>query len=92
MARVALYGATWCGSSIRAERLLRERGVAYVFIDVDEVPGARLAMVERSGEVSIPQLLVDGRAVGGYDALLDLDAKGVLVRVLGGGATDHRHV
>ena len=34
--RVRVFGASWCGDSIRAKRFLDERRVSYDWVDVDE--------------------------------------------------------
>lgn len=33
---VRVYGADWCGDTIRAKRHLERKGVEYEFIDVDQ--------------------------------------------------------
>jgi predicted DNA-binding protein with PD1-like motif/glutaredoxin len=57
-----LPGCPW---STRALRLLRTLGIPYVL--VEPRPG-----------VSVPQVAIDGVAIGGYDALVDLHGKGEL--------------
>jgi predicted DNA-binding protein with PD1-like motif/glutaredoxin len=57
-----LAGCPW---SARALRLLRTLGIPYAL--VEPRPGA-----------SVPQITIDGVAIGGYDALVDLHGKGDL--------------
>jgi glutaredoxin 3 len=85
MAQVEMYGADWCGYSIRARMLLDRKGVEYHYIDVDSTPGARDEMTERGGGRTIPQIFIDGTPVGGSDELHALEARGELDRLLAAG-------
>jgi glutaredoxin len=66
-----------CPYSARALRMLRTLGVPYQ-VEVVTSPEQRQALAERSGQPSLPQIFVDGQAIGGYDALADLHQRGVL--------------
>ena len=43
----------------------------------------RAKLLDLTGNWTVPQVLVDGRAVGGYTELVRLDREGRLERVLG---------
>lgn len=66
-----------CPYSARALRMLRTLGVPHQ-VEVVTSPEQRQALAERSGQPSLPQIFVDGQAIGGYDALADLHQSGVL--------------
>ena len=83
-ARVTMYTAAHCGYCHRAERLLASRGVTdIVKIHVDREPGGRIAMIERTGRRTVPQIFVGDHHVGGYDDLAALDRAGGLAGLLG---------
>jgi glutaredoxin 3 len=83
MARIEMYGADWCGYTVRARQLLARKGVDYRFVDVDEEPEAREEMQRRGGGRTIPQIFINDRPVGGSDDVHALDARGELDRLLG---------
>ena len=82
MPKVEVYGADWCGYSLRARALLEKKGVEYQLIDVDSTPGARDEMVERGGGRTIPQIFVDGTPIGGCDEIHALEERGELDRLI----------
>ena len=76
--RVTLYTTGYCGYCVRAERLLAARGANVHRIRVDEHPAERVAMMQRTGRRTVPQIYVGERHVGGYDDLAALDRAGGL--------------
>lgn len=84
MTTVEIYTSPFCGYCHRAKALLSKKGVAYTEIDVLSTPGARQEMERRSGGGrTVPQVFIDGRAVGGSDRLAELDRMGELDPLLG---------
>jgi glutaredoxin 3 len=81
---VEIYTSPFCGYCHRAKALLSKKGVSYTEIDVLSTPGARQEMERRSGGGrTVPQVFIDGRAVGGSDRLAELDRMGELDPLLG---------
>jgi glutaredoxin 3 len=86
MAEVEIYTTPWCPYCWRAKRLLEKKGVAFVEIDLWQHPERRTEMIERAGgRRTVPQLFVDGRALGGSDELAALESQGELDALLGTG-------
>lgn len=53
--RVTVYGADWCGDTVRAKRHLQNRGVAFDFVDVDENTEGEKKVIEfNKGKRRIP--------------------------------------
>jgi glutaredoxin 3 len=78
MSRILLYTTPFCRYCRAAKRLLERKGHAFVEIDVSGDRGLREEMIARAlGVWTVPQIFIDGRHVGGYDELaqLDRDAK-----------------
>jgi glutaredoxin 3 len=87
MAKVEIYATMWCPYCARARALLKQKGVAYTEIDLDEEPGRRAEMIERAhGGRSVPQIFIDGEHIGGCDDMMALDRAGKLDPKLGLGA------
>jgi len=82
MSRIQMYTTSWCPYCRMAKALLRHKGQAWEEVDVDEQPGRRAEMVERSGRTSVPQIWIGERHVGGYDELAALERAGELDALL----------
>ena len=78
MARIEVYTTPSCGYCVRAKRLLQERGLAYEEFDVAIDDELRESVMQRSGRRTVPQIFIDGKSIGGYEELADLDASGEL--------------
>jgi glutaredoxin 3 len=84
---VTMYTSAYCGYCRRAERLFETKGITDIRkIRVDEQPDARIAMMERTGRRTVPQIYIGDYHVGGYDDLAALDRAGRLNALLGGEA------
>ncbi len=84
MQPVEIYTTPFCGYCHAAKRLLSQKGVAFVEIDVSADPALREAMVQRAfGRRTVPQIFVGGTHVGGCDDLYALDRAGKLDALLG---------
>lgn len=83
MAKVLMYCTAVCPYCVRAEQLLRHKGVHEIEkVRVDMEPGLRLAMMEKTGRRTVPQIYINGAHVGGYDDLATLDHAGRLDELL----------
>jgi glutaredoxin 3 len=83
MAQVEIYTTPLCPYCWRAKHLLQSKGVEFVEIDLWQQPERRAEMVERAGgRTTVPQLFVDGRAIGGADELAALERDGKLDALL----------
>lgn len=79
MAYTEVYFKSWCPYSQRALALLESKGVAFKAIDLTEnADDLEQEMRQRAGRTSVPQIFVDGRHLGGYDDIAELDAQGQL--------------
>jgi len=84
-ALVEIYTGPFCGYCNLAKRVLAGKGVAFQEIDVADTPGAREAMVQRTGgRRSVPQIFVGGRHLGDCMEMVALDRAGKLDALLAG--------
>lgn len=79
---VLMYATDWCGYCAAARALLAERQVRFAEINVEETPGARDEMINRSGRRTVPQIFFGDRHIGGYDDLAALERSGELDQLL----------
>ena len=82
MARVQLYTTAWCGYCVRAKALLDSRGIDYDEISLDGDAHFRQKLLDLTGGWTVPQILVDGKPIGGYTELWRLDKSGRLAEQL----------
>jgi glutaredoxin 3 len=80
---VRMYVTATCPYCIRAEGLLRSRGVADIEkLRVDLDPSLRQTMMSESGRRTVPQIWIGTTHVGGCDDLMALDSSGELMPLL----------
>jgi glutaredoxin 3 len=73
MARIRVYSTRWCGYCVRAKALLESRGIEYEEISLDDDPAFRQKLFDLTGGWTVPQILIDGKPIGGYTELWRLD-------------------
>ncbi|MBW3592245.1 MAG: glutaredoxin family protein [Actinobacteria bacterium] len=81
MARIQMYTTEWCGFCVRAKTLLKQRGLDFDEIRIDTDPNFRAKLEEMTGGWTVPQIVIDGRPIGGYTELHLLDRAGELERL-----------
>jgi glutaredoxin 3 len=82
-ASVLMYSTGACPYCVRAEQLLKRKGVANIEkirIDIDSEQ--RDLMMARTGRRTVPQIYIGDTHVGGYDELAALDHAGKLDALL----------
>ena len=93
MTKVLMYCTAVCPYCVSAERLLHARGIMEIEkIRVDLQPGLRLAMMEKTGRRTVPQIYIGTHHVGGYDELVKLDHSGELNTMLANKPTDFKDI
>jgi glutaredoxin 3 len=76
---VEIYVKTTCGYCWRAKHLLEAKGVEYKEIVVDFGGPDKEAMIQRAnGRMTVPQIFVGDRHIGGCDDLFALERAGRL--------------
>jgi len=79
MPKVLMYSTAVCPYCVRAEQLLKRKGVTElekVRIDLD--PARRDEMMEKTGRRTVPQIFIGDTHVGGCDDLYELEHQGKL--------------
>jgi len=82
--RVEIYTKMFCGYCYRAKRLLESKGIAFEEFDIPLGGPKRAEMLERKPDaMTVPQIFIDDRPIGGSDDLARLDREGKLDGLLG---------
>ena len=62
MDSITMYSTTWCADCRRAKTFLKERGIAFQEVNIDEDPDAEeLVLKVNQGRRKVPTLKVAGR-------------------------------
>ena len=82
MTHVRIYTMRWCGFCSRAKALLDAKGIDYDEVAMDGDPAFRQTLMDLTGNWTVPQILFDGRPIGGYSELARLERDGRLDTLL----------
>jgi len=83
VSKVEIYTKMTCPYCVRAKVLLERKGVKPDEIAVDLDRDKRREMIERAdGRMTVPQIFIDGRHIGGCDDLFELEDMGKLDALL----------
>lgn len=83
MARVIMYCTDICPFCNNAEKLLLSKGVEIEKINTEEVPEKFAEVAAEIGSDSVPQIFINGKHVGGFDDISELDMDDELDPLLG---------
>jgi glutaredoxin 3 len=79
MPKVLMYASGVCPFCVRAEKLLKAKGVTVIEkVRVDLDLQRREEMMQKTGRRTVPQIFIGVTYVGGYDDLAALDRSGKL--------------
>jgi glutaredoxin 3 len=86
MANVTVYTTDPCSFCARVKQLLAARGIAYDEINLARDPDGRTELLQRTGMMSFPQVLVGDEFVGGFQETLAADRSGHLAQLVASAA------
>ena len=67
MAKIKVYSTPTCPWCHKAKDFLKEKGIEFEDINVAEDEKGRSEMVEKSGQMGVPVLEVNGEVIVGFD-------------------------
>ena len=73
-----MYCTAFCPYCVRAEMLLKSKGVDINKIFIDEEQDGFRDLYNLTGRRTVPQIFIGDRHVGGFDDLAALDSQGEL--------------
>jgi len=83
MPKVVIYTTNYCPFCARAKALLRTKHIDFEEIDITLDEHLREEVTRLSGRRTVPQIFIDGKSLGGFDDIKELDMSGELDRLLG---------
>jgi glutaredoxin 3 len=88
MIDIRMYCTAFCPYCVRAEMLLKSKGVEAINkILIDSIPDGFRDLMELTGRRTVPQIFIGDRHIGGFDDLAELDSMGGLEPLLAAGGT-----
>jgi glutaredoxin 3 len=78
---ITVYTTDPCARCIRAKDLLRRRNLAFDEINLAKDPVGRRELAAFTGHMTFPQIVIDGRPLGGFAELEEADETGELERL-----------
>lgn len=67
MSKIKVYSTSTCPWCHKLKQWLDEKGLEYINIDVSENEDAAKEMMEKSGQMGVPQTEINGRMIVGFD-------------------------
>lgn len=85
MPKVEIFTKMFCPYCVRARRLLQDKGVDFEEHDITLGGVKRAEMIDRAnGRMTVPQIFIGDRHIGGSDDLAALETSGQLNSLLAG--------
>jgi glutaredoxin 3 len=82
MANVTVYTTDPCSFCVRVKQLLNARQIAFDEINLARDPDGRAELLQRTGMMSFPQVIINDELVGGFQETLAADQSGRLAELL----------
>lgn len=82
MKKVTVYTTSYCPYCTRAKNLLKSKNVPFQEVDLTNDQTKRDELEEKTGCMTVPQIFIGDKFIGGSDDLQDLEASGQLDKLL----------
>ena len=79
---IEVYSKDWCPYCKKAKAFLKSKGLNFEEIDINEGDNYE-EMQKRTGNKTVPQIILNDQSLGGYDDLIALEKKGEFNQLLG---------
>jgi glutaredoxin 3 len=81
MREITVYTTDSCSFCSRVKGLLDTHGLTFSEVNLSRDPAGRAELVSRTGMMSFPQVLIDGKLLGGFAELQTAAESGTLERL-----------
>ena len=79
---IKIYTTSWWGPCIAAKKMLDGMGMSYENIDIEKQGLSRDDLANITGGHTVPQIIINDKAIGGFNELLQLNNSGKLKELL----------
>ncbi len=80
--KIEVYSKDWCPYCKKAKAFLKSKGLKFTEIDINEGDNYEV-MQERTGNKTVPQIIINDQSLGGYDDIIALENKGEFNDLIG---------
>lgn len=78
MSKIIIYSKDPCPYCVKAKALLQRKGLTFTEIKITDDKIKEEMIAKSGGRMTVPQIFIDGKHIGGCDDLYALDAEGGL--------------
>ena len=82
MAKVTIYTKSNCPYCVRAKQLFKNKSVSFEEIDLDDKYEEYQTLKNKTGLMTVPQIFINEKLIGGYTEAATLDQEGQLDQLL----------
>ncbi|RCW50427.1 MULTISPECIES: FAD-dependent oxidoreductase [unclassified Halanaerobium] len=86
--KIEVYSKGWCPYCKKAKAFLKSKNLDYIEYNIDNEEKFE-EMKTRTGRKTVPQIIINGQCLGGYDDLIKLEKSGDLDNILGVKSEDY---
>ena len=79
---VKIYSTSWCPSCVSAKRLLESINIEFEEINIEELGMSREQLCDITGGMSVPQIVINDKSIGGFENLLEMSQSDELMELL----------
>jgi len=79
---IKIYSTSWCPPCAAAKRMLTDMGQTFEDIDIEKEGISREKLSDITGGSTVPQIIINGKPIGGFDSLMRLNQDGTLKELL----------
>ena len=79
---IKIYSTSWWPSCTTAKKLLDGKGLSYEEINIEEEGMSRNDLHDLTGAMTVPQIVINGKSIGGFNNLVALNQSGELKELL----------
>ncbi len=65
-----------------AKNFLNDKGLSFEEINIEDKGMSRQDLAEKTGGGTVPQIVINGNSIGGFDSLMQLSGSGKLDELL----------
>jgi glutaredoxin 3 len=80
--KVVIYTTDRCSFCVRVKMLLKARAIDFEEINVAGDPMAFVELAQKTGMMTLPQVMIGGKLIGGYQETAEAERSGLLDELL----------
>ena len=75
---IIIYTTNWWGPCVAAKKMLDDMGMSYKNVDIEKEGISRSDLAKITGGYTVPQIIINNKAIGGFNELLQMNQSGEL--------------